>query len=138
MYTNKTLKIFRNPKNIGEMKNPDGIGKVGNPICGDIMLVHLKVGKNKKNQEIIKDIKIKTFGCVAAIATSSIMSALVKGKTLDYAKKLKKETIAKELGGLPPQKMHCSNLASDALLLAIEDYERKILVKNKKQKKTKK
>lgn len=125
MYTEKVMEIFRNPKNIGEIKDADGIGRVGNPVCGDVMELFIKVGKNKKGEEIIKDIKVKTFGCVAAISTSSILTDMVKGKTLEEAKKVDKDDIVKELGGLPPMKYHCSVLAHDALLKAIEDYEKR-------------
>lgn len=129
MYNKEVLKLFKNPKNMGEIKNPDGIGKVGNPTCGDIMWVYIKVGeKNKK--EYIKEIKFKTFGCAAAIATSSMITELAKGKTLDYASKLTRDDVAKSLNGLPPIKMHCSNLASNALKAAIKDYENKKRGKN--------
>jgi len=126
-YSEKVMKNFLHPKNMGEIKNPDGIGKVGNPICGDVMWIYIKVSKNKKQEEEIKDIKFKTFGCVAAIATSSALTQLAKNKSLKEAKKITKKDIAKSLQGLPPIKMHCSNLASDALKLAIKNYE-----KNKK------
>jgi nitrogen fixation NifU-like protein len=129
MYTEKVMEIFRNPRNMGEIKDADGIGRVGNPLCGDVMELFIKVGKNKKGEEIIKDVKVKTFGCVAAIATSSILTDMVKGKTLEEAKKIGKLDIAKELGGLPPQKMHCSILSHDALIKAIEEYKKR---KNKK------
>ena len=125
MYSKKVLDTFRSPKNIGEIKNPDGIGKVGNPRCGDIMHVYINVAKNKKGKEIIKDIKVKTFGCVAAIATSSKLTEMVKGMELDKALKLNKAKIAKELDGLPPAKMHCSILSMDGLRKAIEDYRNK-------------
>jgi len=104
------------------MKNPDGVGKVGNTLCGDVMWVYIKVGKNKTGKEIIKDIKFETFGCVAAIATSSVITDLAKGKTLAAALAINKEGIVKELGGLPPIKLHCSVLAADALSEAIYDY----------------
>ena len=120
MYTKKVLDHFRNPRNIGIMKNPDGIGKVGNPQCGDVMAIYIKVKDEK-----IFDIKFQTFGCTAAIASSSIATELVKGKTLDEALKLTRNDIAKELGGLPAIKMHCSLLATDALKAAIEDYRKK-------------
>ncbi len=129
MYSKKVMEHFRHPHNMGEIKNPDGLGKVGNPICGDLMFVYLKVGKNKKGEETIKDAKVKTFGCVAAIATSSMLTEKVKGKTLKEALKITKDEIAKSLGGLPLHKMHCSMLAVDGLKKAIEDY------KNKKKKK---
>ncbi|MFA4855715.1 MAG: iron-sulfur cluster assembly scaffold protein, partial [archaeon] len=116
---------FRHPHNIGDMKNPDGVGKVGNAQCGDLMWVYIKVAKNKKGEEIIKDIKVKTFGCVAAISTSSVLTTMAKGMALEEALKINKEKIAKELGGLPPVKMHCSVLSMDGLRKAIEDYRNK-------------
>jgi nitrogen fixation NifU-like protein len=119
-YNKKILELFRNPKNLGEMKNPDGVGKIGNPICGDVMHVYIKVRDNK-----IKDIKFKTFGCVAAIATSSIVTELAKGKTLEEAEKITNKDVAKALGGLPKIKMHCSVLAQQALRAAIKDYRNK-------------
>jgi nitrogen fixation NifU-like protein len=121
-YSKKVMKYFLHPKNMGEIKNPDAVGEVGNAICGDIMRIYLKIDK-KTNK--IKDIKFKTTGCAAAIATSSITTQLVKGKKLSDAKKLKNADVAKALGGLPPVKMHCSNLAADALHKAIESYEKK-------------
>lgn len=121
-YSKEIKKNFMHPKNLGEIKNPDGIGKVGNPICGDMMWLYIKVGKNKKEKEIIKDVKFKTFGCAAAIATSSMITQLAKGKTLEDAKKITRDNVAESLKGLPPIKMHCSNLASNALKRAIEDY----------------
>ncbi len=124
-YSKEVMKNFMNPKNLGEIKNPDGIGKVGNPVCGDIMWLYIKVGKNKKGKDIIKDIKFKTFGCAAAIATSSMITQLAKRKTLREAEKITRRDVADSLKGLPPIKMHCSNLASDALKAAIKDYERK-------------
>lgn len=124
-YSKKVLKEFTNPKNMGEIKSPDGVGKVGNPACGDIMQIHIKVDKNKSGKEILKDIKFKTFGCAAAIATSSMITQLAKGKTLDEAEKITRNDVAESLEGLPPVKMHCSNLASDALKKAIEDYRKK-------------
>ncbi|MBU1136081.1 MAG: iron-sulfur cluster assembly scaffold protein [Nanoarchaeota archaeon] len=129
MYSKKVMRYFLNPKNVGEIKNPDGVGKVGNPVCGDVMYVYIKVGKKKqKGKEIkfIKDIKFKTMGCAAAIATSSMITELAKGKTLEDAKKINRNDVSKSLGNLPPIKMHCSNLAADALKKAIEDYEKKI------------
>ncbi|MCK5044018.1 iron-sulfur cluster assembly scaffold protein [Candidatus Pacearchaeota archaeon] len=123
-YSRKVMENFLHPKNMGEIKNPDGIGKIGNPVCGDVMWIYIKVGK-KKEKEFIKNIKFKTFGCTAAIATSSMVTQLAKGKNLDDAKKITRENVAKSLKGLPPIKMHCSNLASDALKKAIEDYKSK-------------
>ena len=120
MYTKKVLDHFRNPRNMGEIKDADGIGTVGNPTCGDVMAIYIKV-KNYK----ISDIKFKTFGCTAAISSSSIATELVKGKTLDEAMKLSRDDVAKELGGLPAIKMHCSNLAADALKEDIKDYRKK-------------
>ena len=125
MYSKKVMEHFRNPHNLGEMKDPDAIGKVGNPICGDLLWVYIKVEKNEKGQEILKDIKVKTFGCVAAIATSSMITDLAMGKTLEEAKKITRDSISNALEGLPPIKMHCSNLAADGLHKAIEDYEKK-------------
>jgi len=121
-YSRKVMQEFLHPKNMGEIKNPDGVGKIGNPQCGDIMWVYIKVDKKKDK---IKDIKFKTFGCGAAIATSSMITQLAKGKTTDKAKKITINNVAKSLKGLPPLKMHCSELATDALKLAIKDYERK-------------
>ena len=125
-YSKKVMDLFKNPKNIGEIKNADGIGKVGNPTCGDLMWIYIKVGKNKKGEKIIKDIKFKTFGCVAAIASSSMLTELAKGKTLEQANKLTNKDVAKSLKGLPPVKMHCSNLAADGLRRAIENYEKSL------------
>ncbi len=121
-YTKKVIEYFQKPKNFGRMKNPDGMGKVGNPVCGDVMWLYIKVGKDKKGREIIKDIKFETFGCVAAIATSSVITELAKGKTLAEAMKIDRAEIAKSLGGLPPIKIHCSVLAAGALSEAIYDY----------------
>jgi nitrogen fixation NifU-like protein len=127
-YTKKVIEHFNNPHNMGKMKNPDGVGKVGNIVCGDLMYLYIKVGKNKKGEEIIKDIKFQTYGCIAAIATSSVITDLVKGKPIKKALEFDRQKIVKELGGLPPIKLHCSVLAVDALLAAIYDY----LKKNKK------
>ena len=121
-YTKKVMEYFKNPRNFGRIKNPDGVGKVGNPICGDIMWLYIKVRKDKKGREIIKDIKFETFGCVAAIATSSVITDLAKGKTLKEAIKIDRRKIVKSLGGLPPIKIHCSVLAAGALSEAIYDY----------------
>ncbi len=133
-YTKEVMKNFMNPKNMGEIKDADGVGKVGNPVCGDVMYVYIKVGK-KNGKEIIKDIKFKTFGCAAAIATSSMITQLAKGKELNKAGKISRNDVAESLHGLPPIKMHCSNLASDALKKAIEDYQNKKLKGNKQIKK---
>jgi nitrogen fixation protein NifU and related proteins len=128
-YNKKVMKLFMNPKNMGEIKGADGIGKVGNPTCGDIMHVYIKVDKNKKGEEIIKDIKFKTFGCAAAIATSSMITQVAKGKTLKEAGNIKYKDLVKSLGGLPQVKIHCSTLATEALNKSIEDYKSR---KNKK------
>ncbi|MFA5232275.1 MAG: iron-sulfur cluster assembly scaffold protein [Candidatus Paceibacterota bacterium] len=124
-YTKKTLNQFLRAKNRGKIRNPDGVGVVGNPICGDLMKVYIKVGKNKKGEENIKDIKFETLGCVAAVASSSITTELAKNKTLKQASKITKDEIVKGLGGLPRGKVHCSILANQALKKAIEDYESK-------------
>jgi len=120
MYSDKVLEHFNNPRNMGEISNPDGIGKVGNPVCGDLIWIYIKV----KN-DVITDVKFKTFGCAAAIATSSMITELAKGKTLKEALKLTRQDVAEHLQGLPPIKMHCSNLASDGLHRAIEEYLKK-------------
>jgi len=125
MYSKKALDIFRKPKNIGEIKNADGIGKVGNPACGDIMWVYIKVKKDKKGNETIQDIKVKTFGCVAAVVTSSELTDMIKGKTIEEAMKLAKKDLIEKVGGLPQIKHHCSVLAVDAFHKAIEDYRKK-------------
>jgi len=124
-YSKKVMEYFKHPKNVGKIKDADGLGKVGNPICGDIMYVYIKVARNKKGQEIIKDIKFQTLGCAAAIATSSMITEMAKGKTLEQAMKITRNDVADALKGLPPIKMHCSNLAADALHAAIKDYKKK-------------
>lgn len=121
MYSEKVMDHFRNPRNVGEIPDADGVGSVGNPVCGDMMTISIKVKENK-----IADIKFKTFGCGAAVATSSMITELAKGKNLDDAMKITREDVADSLGGLPPVKMHCSNLAADALKEAIKDYRGKI------------
>ena len=118
MYTDKVMDHFSNPRNIGEIKNADGVGEVGNPVCGDMMSFYINVKDNK-----IADIKFKTFGCVAAIAVSSMVTEMALGKTLEEAKKITKKSVAESLDGLPKEKMHCSNLGADALNKAIEDFE---------------
>jgi nitrogen fixation NifU-like protein len=123
MYSDKVMEHFTNPRNVGEITDPSGVGEVGNSVCGDIMKIFLKVEDN-----IIKDIKFKTFGCGAAIATSSMVTEMAKGKTLDEAEQISNKAVAEMLDGLPPQKMHCSNLAADALKKAIEDYKNKQVV----------
>jgi len=120
MYTEEVMENFSNPKNVGEIEDADGVGQDGNATCGDIMKIYIKVKDN-----IIEDIKFKTFGCGAAIATSSKATELVKGKTIEEAEKLTNKVVADALGGLPGPKMHCSNLAADALHKAIEDYKSK-------------
>jgi len=122
LYSKKVLEHFKNPHNFGRMKKPDGVGKVGNILCGDIMHIYIKVGKDKKGREIIKDIKFETFGCVAALATSSVITDLAKGKILKKALKIDKKKVIKSLGGLPVIKIHCSVLATGALSEAIYDY----------------
>lgn len=116
-YSKKVIAHFTHPKNMGELKHPDGTGIVGNPVCGDVMQLFIKVKNNR-----ISAIKFKTMGCAAAIATSSMITELAKGKTLEDAMKITREDVASELGGLPPIKLHCSNLAADALHKAIKDY----------------
>ena len=120
MYSEKVLDHFKNPRNVGEIEDADAEGTVGNPVCGDMMTMYIKIEDEK-----IKDIKFKTFGCGAAIATSSMTTELAKGKTLDEAMEITKENVADALEGLPPVKMHCSNLAADALHEAIKNYKEK-------------
>ena len=127
MYSAKVMEHFQNPRNVGEIKDADGIGEIGNPVCGDIMKLYIKVKDNR-----ILDAKFKTFGCGAAIATSSMVTELVKGKTLEEAEKISRDTVAEALDGLPLIKMHCSNLAADALHKAIEDYKNKTKPKDQK------
>jgi len=119
-YSKKVMEHFMNPRNVGVIKNPDGYGKVGNPVCGDVMEIFIKV-----KDDIITDIKFKTFGCGSAIATSSMVTELAKEKHVDVAMKMTRDDVADELNGLPPQKMHCSNLAADALHEAVKDYKKK-------------
>ena len=118
IYTEKVMDHFMNPRNVGEIPDADGVGTVGNAACGDIMKIYIKVEDDK-----IVDAKFKTFGCGAAIATSSMCTEMVKGKTIDAALAITREQVAAELGGLPPVKMHCSNLAADALHAAIKEYQ---------------
>ena len=126
MYTEKVMDHFQNPRNVGEIPDADGIGTEGNPVCGDLMTIYIKVKDN-----IITDIKFKTFGCGAAIATSSMITEMAVGKTIEEALKITRNDVADELDGLPPIKMHCSNLAADALKTAIEDYKKKQAEKEK-------
>jgi len=118
MYSEKVMEHFSNPRNTGELENADGIGEVGNPVCGDMMTFYIKVDEN-----IISDVKFKTFGCVAAIAVSSIVSEMAMGKSLAEAKSITRQAVAESLDGLPKEKMHCSNLGAKALAEAIFDYE---------------
>ena len=117
MYSDLVMDHFSNPRNVGEVEEPDGTGQIGNPVCGDVMRMTVRVEGDR-----IADIRFKTFGCGAAVATSSMVTELVKGKTLEEAALISNAVVAEALGGLPPQKMHCSNLAADALHLAIADY----------------
>jgi nitrogen fixation protein NifU and related proteins len=119
-YTEKVKDHFFNPRNVGSIPDADGVGTVGNPTCGDVMTMYIKVTDDR-----ITDIKFKTYGCAAAIASSSIATEIIKGKTINEALKLTRDDVAKELGGLPSIKMHCSNLAADALKEAIKDYQQK-------------
>ena len=124
-YSKKVLEHFTRPHNQGKIKNPSGVGIVGNPICGDLMKIYIQVVKDKKRGEIIKDIKFETLGCASAIATSSMITDLAKGQTLEKAKKISRDDVADALEGLPKIKMHCSNLASDGLKEAIKNYKEK-------------
>ena len=120
VYSDKVMEHFMHPRNVGEIEQPDGVGEVGNPVCGDMMTFYIKVKDNH-----LEDVKFKTFGCGAAIAVSSMVSEMAKGKTLEEAKKITPELVAQELEGLPKQKFHCSNLGAQALNKAISDYESK-------------
>uniref|UniRef100_A0A7C4GFK0 Fe-S cluster assembly scaffold protein NifU n=1 Tax=candidate division WOR-3 bacterium TaxID=2052148 RepID=A0A7C4GFK0_UNCW3 len=117
MYSERVMEHFRNPHNVGEIENPDGVGEVGNPVCGDMMTFYVKVENG-----VLVDVKFKTFGCGAAIAVSSMVSDMAKGKTIEEALKITNADVAAELGGLPPNKLHCSNLGADALHAAIRNY----------------
>jgi len=125
MYTQKVIEHFQKPHNLGKMKNPSAVGEVGNPVCGDLMRIYLKVKKNKNGDSVIDDIKFETLGCVAAIATSSMITELAKGKTFSEAMKIKFSDVEKSLGSLPPVKKHCADLAVRALRAAIENYKKK-------------
>jgi len=125
MYSEKVMQHFKKPQNMGEIPDADGVGSVGNPTCGDLMTMYIKVKDDR-----IEDVKFKTYGCGAAIATSSMTTELAKGKTIDEAMNISRASVAESLGGLPPVKMHCSNLAADALHAAIEDYKQKQKSKN--------
>jgi len=120
VYSEKVMEHFMNPRNVGEIEHPDGVGEVGNPVCGDMMTFYIKVKDNH-----LDDVKFKTFGCGAAIAVSSMVSEMAKGKTLEEAMKITPESVADKLEGLPKQKLHCSNLGAQALHKAIEDYQEK-------------
>jgi nitrogen fixation NifU-like protein len=120
MYSEKVMQHFKKPQHMGEIPDADGVGSVGNPTCGDLMTMYIKVKDNR-----LEDVKFKTYGCGAAIATSSMTTELAKGKTIDEAMQISRASVAESLGGLPPVKMHCSNLAADALHAAIEDYQKK-------------
>ena len=120
MYTDKVLEHFKNPRNMGEMEDADAVGEVGNPVCGDLMYIYIKVKEDK-----IDDISFQTFGCGAAVATSSMVTEMAKGKTLDEALEITRKDVADALDGLPPIKIHCSNLAADGLHQAIEKYREK-------------
>jgi nitrogen fixation NifU-like protein len=136
LYTKEVMKYFKRPINMGIIKNPDGVGKVGNPLCGDVMWLYIKVKKDKYGKTRIKDIKFQTYGCVAAISTSSKITELAKGKTIEEALTIDRDDIIKSLGGLPVSKIHCSLLATDALAEAIYDYytKNKIPIPEKLQK----
>ena len=125
LYSKKIMEHFRNPKNVGRMKNPSSAGRAGNMVCGDIMYLYLKITKDKKGREIIKDVKFETFGCTVAIANTSLLTTMVKGKTLEFAAKITKEDLIKKLKQVPVIKIHCSLLAVDALSEAIYDYFKK-------------
>lgn len=120
MYSQKVMDHFLNPRNVGEIVDADGVGEVGNPVCGDMMTFYIKVKDNR-----LEDVRFKTFGCGAAIAVSSMVSEMAKGKTVEEALQITNASVAEELGGLPPNKMHCSNLGADALHEAIENYLKK-------------
>ena len=122
MYSKEVIKHFKNPKNMGFLKDPDGVGEIGNPQCGDILKLYIKVKNNK-----IKDIKFETMGCAVAIAVSSVITEMAKNKTIEQALELTEENIAEKLGGLPQFKMHCSNLAAQALKKAIKNYRKRDL-----------
>ena len=132
MYTEKVMEAFQNPKNVGEIENYDGMGMIGSEACGDIMQVFIKVKDGVKmflkiDNNVITDVKFKTFGCAAAIATSSTATEMIKGMTVDQALKVTNKKVIEVLGGLPPQKIHCSVLAEQAIKAAIEDYKKKLL-----------
>jgi nitrogen fixation NifU-like protein len=131
IYTEKVMEHFQNPRNVGTMKDADGVGQVGNPVCGDMMTFYIKVKDNR-----IDDVKFQTFGCGAAIAVSSMVSEMAIGKTIEEALKITNRSVAEELGGLPKNKMHCSNLGADALHKAIENYQERQKAKQDPPKKS--
>jgi len=131
LYSKKVLQHFRHPKNVGEIKNPDGMATVGNPVCGDILRLFIKIGK-RGNQEFIEDAKFQTLGCGAAVATSSIVTEMIKGKPLQEAEKITNKAVVEALGGLPSSKIHCSVLAEEAVHKAIADYLKKNVSKTSK------
>ena len=124
MYSKEVVDHFQNPRNVGEIENPSGVGEIGNAACGDIMRIYIKVAE-VNGEEVIEDVKFKTFGCAAAIASSSRMTEMIKGMKLEEALKITNNDIAETLGGLPPAKLHCSNLAADAFQEAVKDYRSK-------------
>ncbi|MFQ6038798.1 MAG: Fe-S cluster assembly scaffold protein NifU, partial [Candidatus Aminicenantales bacterium] len=126
IYSDKVMEHFQNPRNVGTMEDPDGVGQVGNPVCGDMMTFYIKVKDNR-----LEDVKFQTFGCGAAIAVSSMVSEMAKGKTLEEAMQITNKSVAEELGGLPKNKMHCSNLGADALHKAIENYKERMKAKER-------
>ncbi|MDO8424574.1 MAG: iron-sulfur cluster assembly scaffold protein [bacterium] len=128
LYSKEVMKHFKTPQNVGKMENADGLGKVGNLRCGDIMYLYLKIVKNKKGKEVIKDVKFETFGCTVAIANTSLLTTVIKGKTLEEALRVTKDDLVKKFGNVPMIKVHCSMLAVDALSEAIYDY----FLKNKR------
>ena len=125
MYNKKIIEYFRKPRNVGEIKDADGVGKIKSPVCGDLMHVYIKVGNDSVGGEIIKDCKVVTFGCIAAVATASSMTEMAIGKPIEEAHKITSRIIADDLGGLPEEKFHCTNLAVQGLKRAIDDYRKK-------------
>ncbi len=123
MYSKEVMDHFQNPRNLGEIENNDAVGNVGNPVCGDMMKIYLKVGNDAEGREIIEEIGFETLGCVAAIATSSMITELARGKTLDEAMKIEFKDVENALGSLPPIKLHCADLSVRALRKAIEEYQ---------------
>ena len=122
LYSKEVMKHFKNPQNVGKLKNPSAIGKVGSLRCGDIMYLYLKIEKEKKGKEIIKDVKFETFGCTVAIANTSLLTTMIKGKTIEQALRINKNDLLKKFGSVPFIKIHCSMLAVDALAEAVYDY----------------